>query len=274
MTTGDAPIGIFDSGLGGLSVLEAIRRQLPDESAIYLADSGYAPYGVKSNDFIQQRSMALARWLLDNGAKMLVVACNTATTHAIGHLRATLEVPIVGVEPGVKPAALTSATGVVGVLATAATLRSERLQALVSSYGGNCRFVFQAGHGLVELIEEGAIASPAMDALLLKHLTPMAEAGADTVILGSTHFALLTSGIRRLFGDRFRLVETSSAIARRTQDLLTKHDLSAATASNATVRLFSTASANAGRLALESLASRLMGDGCETSPIRIDMPKL
>ncbi|MGG1948114.1 glutamate racemase [Trinickia sp. NRRL B-1857] len=225
MTTHDAPIGVFDSGLGGLSVLDAMRARLPNESMIYIADSGHAPYGEKTDAFIRQRSKAIADWFVARGAKMLVVACNTATTHAIRHLRDTLSIPIVGVEPGIKPAALATASGVVGVLVTAATLRSERLKTLIAEHETRCRFVCQAGHGLVEQIENGHLNGAVIDDLLVRYLTPMAQAGADAVILGSTHFALLVPAIRRLFGNRFMLIETGTAVARRVDTLLVEHGL-------------------------------------------------
>ena len=227
MTTHDAPIGVFDSGLGGLSVLDAMRARLPSESMVYIADSGHAPYGEKTDAFIRQRSKAIADWFVARGAKLIVVACNTATTHAIHHLRDTLSIPIVGVEPGIKPAALGTASGVVGVLATAATLRSDRLKTLIAEHETRCRFVCQAGHGLVEQIEQGNLNGAVIDDLLTRYLTPMAQAGADTVILGSTHFALLAPAIRRLFGERFALIETGTAVARRVDALLAEHGLAA-----------------------------------------------
>ena len=227
MTTHDAPIGVFDSGLGGLSVLDAMRARLPSESMIYIADSGHAPYGEKTDAFIRQRSKAIADWFVARGAKMLVVACNTATTHAIRHLRDTLSIPIVGVEPGIKPAALATTSGIVGVLVTAATLRSERLKTLIAEHDTRCRFVCQAGHGLVEQIENGHLNGAVIDDLLIRYLTPMAQAGADTVILGSTHFALLVPAIRRLFGNRFTLIETGTAVARRVEALMAEQGLAA-----------------------------------------------
>ncbi|RKP45581.1 glutamate racemase [Trinickia fusca] len=254
-----APIGVFDSGLGGLSVLHAIRAQLPHESIVYLADSGYAPYGEKTDAFIRARSAALTRWLCAQRAKMLVVACNTATTHAIASLRSTFALPIVGVEPGVKPAALASGSGVVGVLATAATLRSDRLRTLLATHANHCRVVCQAGHGLVELIEQGHVAGPEMHALLTRYLEPMAQAGADTVILGSTHYALLVPTIRTLFGDRFTLIETGSAIARRVDMLLTEHGLHADDDHAASLRLCSTALDPVPRQALARVATPLAG---------------
>jgi glutamate racemase len=259
MVTHDAPIGVFDSGLGGLSVLDAMRERLPNESMMYIADSGHAPYGEKTDTFIRLRSKAIADWLVERGAKMIVVACNTATTHAIGYLRATLPVPIVGVEPGIKPAALSTASGIVGVLATAATLRSERLKALIAEHQTRCSFVCQAGHGLVEQIEQGHLEGALVEDLLLRYLTPMADAGADTVILGSTHFALLACTVRRLFADRFRLIETGSAIARRVEALLTDAALAADGPARARGRVeyFSTAQSAQQRQALLAVVSRL-----------------
>jgi glutamate racemase len=265
-----APIGVFDSGLGGMSVLHAIRERLPAESIVYVADSGHAPYGEKSDAFIRARSLAIARWLQQQGAKMLVVACNTATTHAIRALRDTHALPIVGVEPGIKPAALASANGLVGVLATAATLRSERLRSLVAEHERHCRFVFQAGHGLVELVERGETQGPAVDALLDRYLSPMAAAGVDTVILGSTHFPLLIPAIRQRFGERFRLIETGSAIARRVDHLLAEHELHAVGAAPARLRLCSTATGIAPRQALEQLAQHLIRTTFGVDLVQID----
>lgn len=257
MTTHDAPIGVFDSGLGGLSVLDAMRARLPRESMIYIADSGYAPYGEKSDAFIRQRSKAIADWLVERGAKMIVVACNTATTHAIAHLRETLAVPIVGVEPGIKPAAFATASGVVGVLATAATLRSERLKALIAQHEGRCRFICQAGHGLVEQIEQGKRDGEIVGDLLTRYLTPMVSAGADTVILGSTHYALLQAAVRRIFGDRLTLIETGSAIARRVEALLAASGSAASERAVGGVSYYSTARTANQRRALEALARGL-----------------
>lgn len=257
MTTYDAPIGVFDSGLGGLSVLSAMRAVLPRESMLYFADSGYAPYGEKTDAFIQQRSSAIADWLAERGAKMIVVACNTATTHAIRHLRATFSIPIVGVEPGIRPATLATSTGVVGVLATAATLRSERFKTLLAEQEARCRFVCQAGHGLVEQIEQGHLQGALVEDLLVRYLAPMANAGADTVILGSTHFPLLAPTIRGLFDDRFTLIETGSAVARRVQALLLERGLAASGASPGRTEYHSTARTHEQRQALVAIARQL-----------------
>jgi glutamate racemase len=269
MLNGPTSIGIFDSGLGGLSVLDAIHRRLPEESLIYIADSHYAPYGEKPDEFIKGRSSELAQWLVQRGAKMLVVACNTATTHAITYLRSQFSIPIIGVEPGIKPAVQVSDSRVIGVLATAATLRSERLQGLLTSHEHGCRFVCQPGHGLVELIEQGTAAGSPLDALLERYLTPMAEEGADTLVLGSTHYALLIPSIRRIFGDRFRLVETATAIARRVDHQLEEHGLRAAKHSAAFLHLCSTATTGELRAPLERLAHGLSLSGHRLDAINI-----
>ncbi|MGA7815627.1 aspartate/glutamate racemase family protein, partial [Caballeronia sp.] len=161
-----APVGIFDSGLGGLSVLRAVRAALPDERLVYVADSLYAPYGERDDDFIADRTLAIGEWLVSRGVKALVVACNTATAQSIALARERLPIPVVGVEPGIKPAALLSQSRVVGVLATAVTLRSARFQALIDRHAGDCRFMLQPGHGLVQAVERCDTHSPEVIALL------------------------------------------------------------------------------------------------------------
>jgi len=253
-----APIGIFDSGLGGLSVVEAIQNRLPGESILYIADSQYAPYGERGDNFIRERSFALTDWLIRSNAKLLVVACNTATAHSIAYLRERFEIPIVGIEPGIKPAVQNSASGIVGVLATAATLRSERLQRLLAEHGRTCRFICQAGHGLVELIERGESTGAVVEALLEKYLGPMTREGVDTLVLGSTHFALLVPSIRRVFGSKFYLIDTAAAVARRVEHLLVEHRLEhCANFGSATVRLCSTASSKESQAPLVGMAAAL-----------------
>jgi len=268
MFNGTAPIGVFDSGLGGMSVAAAIRRRLPHEAIVYVADSGFAPYGEKTDAFIEARSRALARWLIRRGAKALVVACNTATTHAIAQLRGEFAIPVIGVEPGIKPAAQASAARVVGVLATAATLRSVRLQELLSRHGQGCRFVCRAGHGLVELIEQGIVAGAPVDALLKKYLRPMVDAGADTLVLGSTHYAFLMPSIGRLFGERFHLIETGGAIARRVDARLAECGLHAeAQSADPALHLYSTA---ARTLPLQRLAQALSLTGSQVATVSVE----
>lgn len=220
-----APVGIFDSGLGGLSVLRAVRAILPHERLIYVADSLHAPYGERDDDFIVDRTMAIGEWLVGQGAKALVVACNTATAQSIALVRERLPIPLVGVEPGVKPAAAVSKSRVVGVLATAVTLRSARFQSLLDRYAGDCRFICQAGHGLVQAVERCDTSSPTLMALLESYIAPMLDAGADTLVLGCTHYPFLDRAIRDIAGERLQIVDTSVAIARQLDRLLDAHAL-------------------------------------------------
>jgi len=223
----NAPIGIFDSGLGGLSVLRAVRAALPDERLIYAADSLYAPYGERDDDFIADRTLAICEWLVSQGAKALVVACNTATSQSIAQTRERLAVPVIGVEPGIKPAAITSQTRVVGVLATAVTLRSARFQALAERHTADCRFILQPGHGLVQAVERCDTDSPELVALLRSYVQPMLDANADTLVLGCTHYPFLDQAIRSIAGDRLTLVDTSVAIARQLERQLDSFGLRA-----------------------------------------------
>ncbi|MFM0648973.1 glutamate racemase [Paraburkholderia bryophila] len=229
-TASRAPVGIFDSGLGGLSVLRAVRAQLPDEALLYVADSLYAPYGERDDDFIADRTLAIGEWLVKQGAKALVVACNTATAQSIALVREKLSIPLVGVEPGIKPAALQSKTRVAGVLATQVTLRSARFQALLDRYASDCRFLCQPGHGLVQAVERCDVDSAELRALLRSYLEPMLDAGADTLVLGCTHYPFFDAAIRDLVDDRLMLIDTSVAIARQLERVLDQHGLRAAAA--------------------------------------------
>lgn len=222
-----APIGVFDSGLGGLSVLREIRALLPHESLLYLADSKYAPYGEKPEKFVEARTLQACEWLIGQGCKALVIACNTATGHAVELLRNRLPLPIIGVEPGLKPAAAASRSKVVGVLATANTLKSAKFARLLASLDGESRFICEAGLGLVSLIEQGDINGPAVRDRLDAYLTPMLEAGADTLVLGCTHYPFLSDTIRAMVGNQLALVDTGSAIARQLARKLVEHALSA-----------------------------------------------
>jgi glutamate racemase len=209
-----ALIGVFDSGVGGLSILDEALRQLPQHDYIYLADSVNAPYGEKSSDWIAARSLALCKHLESQGCEAIVVACNTATAEAIKQIRAELRIPIIGVEPGIKPAAMQSQNGIVGVLATEATLKSDKFNALLATLP-NCQFVKQAGADLVPLIEAGQAHGEETLELLAEHLEPIQEAGADTLVLGCTHYPFLRKAIRKLLGDSINLIDTSEAVVRQ-----------------------------------------------------------
>jgi glutamate racemase len=210
-------IGVFDSGVGGLSVLHHIRRTLPNERLIYVADSGHVPYGDKSPEYIEQRSLALTRFLVEQGAEAIVIACNTATAAAAATLRSRFSIPIVAMEPAVKPAVAATRSGVVGVLATIGTLESARFAALLEKYAGEVEIVTQGCPGLVEQVERGDLAGPETRALIERYTAPLLARGADTLILGCTHYPFLAPLIREVAGDGVTLVDTGEAVARHLQ---------------------------------------------------------
>lgn len=234
-------------------MLRAIRAQLPDEALIYVADSRYAPYGERDDDFIADRTLAIGQWLVAQGAKALVVACNTATAQSIALVRQQLAIPLVGVEPGIKPAAQISRTRIVGVLATQATLRSIRFQALLDQYGSDCRFLCQPGHGLVEAVEQCDINSDALRTLLQSYLQPMLDAGADTLVLGCTHYPFLDAAIRDIAGEQLTLIDTSIAIAQQLERVLGRHALLASHDSHAGLPRFCSTSDGAHQRQLAAL---------------------
>ena len=226
-TTANAPIGVFDSGVGGLSVLRHIRAQLPREHLLYFADAAFAPYGDKPEPAVAERSLAIAGFLVAQGAKALVVACNTATVAAIKLLRAQYPgMPIVGVEPGLKPGAAASRNGMVGVLATDGTLAGEKFQLLLEqiSQSSNAQFLLQGCTGLASQIELGELDSDATAAMLARYITPLLDQGADTLVLGCTHYPLVQAAIEHLIANTtpraIVLVDTGEAVARQLARLL------------------------------------------------------
>lgn len=195
--------------------MDEALRQLPQHDYIYLADSANAPYGEKSSDWIAQRSLVLCRHLASQGCDAIVVACNTATAEAIRQIREELSIPIIGVEPGIKPAAMQSINHIVGVLATEATLKSDKFNALLATLPSDCQFIKQSGAGLVPLIESGKANSEETLELLAEHLEPIQDAGADTLVLGCTHYPFLRKSIRKLLGESITLIDTSDAVVRQ-----------------------------------------------------------
>ena len=208
-------IGVFDSGVGGLSVLHHIRAALPAAKLIYVADSGHVPYGDKSPAYIEARALALTRFLIGQGAEAIVIACNTATAAAAHALRIKYnKLPIIGMEPAVKPAATATRSGVVGVLATVGTLESARFAALLDKHAGDVKIVTQSCPGLVEVVERGDLHSPEARRLVERYTAPLLAAGADTLILGCTHYPFLAPLIREVVGEKITLVDTGAAVAR------------------------------------------------------------
>lgn len=213
------PIGLFDSGIGGSSIWQAIHELLPNEDTIYLADSKNAPYGQKSKEEIIALSMKNTEFLLNKNAKIIVVACNTATTNAIKELRLKYQVPFIGIEPAIKPAATHSKTQTIGVLATKGTLSSALFNETVALYH-NTKIIEQVGHGLVELIENGAINSPEMTRLLHSYLQPMITANIDYLVLGCSHFPYLIPQIKKIVPQNIQIIDSGQAVARQTQKIL------------------------------------------------------
>lgn len=220
-----APIGVFDSGVGGLSVLREIRRTLPQENLIYVADSGHAPYGDQPSEFIEGRASAVVRFLLAAGVKAITVACNTATVIAVEKLRSWSPVPIVAIEPAIKPAAAGTRSGVIAVLATSQTLASSSVARLCAQYGNGVHILLQPCPGWVELVERGELASAAGRALVAKHLEPVLAQGADTLVLGCTHYPFLQPLVRELAGPQVQIIDPAAAVARELARRLAAHDL-------------------------------------------------
>lgn len=216
----DAPIGVFDSGLGGLSVLSHLHARLPGEQFIYVSDAAHAPYGDRSEAHVRERTRMVSELLIDQGVKALVVACNTASAAALEVLRETYTLPIIGLEPAVKPAVACSTRGVVAVLSTRYASRSERLARLIERYALGCEVVVQACPGWVELVERGELDAPAARDLVERYVRPVLARGADTLVLGCTHYPFLSPLIRDVAGDRVRLLDSGAAVAAHTAQRL------------------------------------------------------
>ncbi|MBP5391693.1 MAG: glutamate racemase [Bacteroidales bacterium] len=217
-------IGIFDSGAGGLSVWKELIKIMPSENYFYISDAAYCPYGRKSKEMILKRASAISRFLIERGAEIIVVACNTATAAAIEGLRQTFDIPFVGMEPAVKPAAALTKTGVIGVLATHGTLQGSLYKATSEKYARRkeVQIIEEVGDGLVELVEAGDTESPEAEALVEKYINPMIEAGADCVVLGCTHYPFLEPLIRKVSSDKLIVINPAPAVARRARQLLDK----------------------------------------------------
>ena len=207
-------IGVFDSGVGGLSVLRAIRAALPHEHLVYVADSGHAPYGDQTEAHITQRTLTVGHWLAEHGVKGITIACNTATVVAAKTLREQTHLPVVAIEPAIKPAVAITRSGVVGVLATRQTVQSAAVARLVDLYAADKRVVLQACPGLVEQVERADLHSAETEDLLRQFITPLLEQGADTLVLGCTHYPFLRDTIQRVAGECVTLIDPAVAVAR------------------------------------------------------------
>jgi len=214
------PIGIFDSGVGGLSIARRVREILPNENILYLADSAHAPYGTKSETYTTQRSSLILNFLMKKKVKAIVIACNTATASSIENLRSKYTVPIIGVEPGIKPAALKSTSGVVGVLATSQTLNSLSFGNLSNRFSSNIKIEIQPCPGLVEQVEKVNLYSIKTQDMIKQYVFPLLEKGADNIVLGCTHYGFLESVIKKVVGQEVGVINTDLAVARQVARIL------------------------------------------------------
>ncbi|MBY8963238.1 glutamate racemase [Flavobacterium sp. D11R37] len=224
MDSSKNPIGLFDSGIGGTSIWREINNLLPNEDTIYLADSKNAPYGQKSKEEILHLSIKNTEFLLEQNCKLIVVACNTATTNAIKELREKYSIPFIGIEPAIKPAALQTKTGTVGILATKGTLNSELFHKTVAGLH-DIKIMEQVGFGLVQLIEEGKLGSAELDTLLEQYLKPMIEANIDCLVLGCSHYPYLIPQIKKILPTHVKIIDSGEAVARQTKKILEKNSL-------------------------------------------------
>jgi len=219
------PIGIFDSGVGGTSIFKEIHALLPNENIIYLADSRNAPYGNKTQEEIKDLSIKNTEYLLNKGCKIIVVACNTATTNAITYLRESYEVPFIGIEPAIKPAALNTKTNAVGILATKGTLSSQLFHKTSDLYANGIKVVEQIGEGIVPLIESGKLNSDEMKDLLQLYLEPMLKANIDYLVLGCTHYPYLIPMLETMLPEGVKIIDSGLAVAKQTKAVLQSQDL-------------------------------------------------
>lgn len=214
MTDVTAPVGVLDSGLGGLSVLRALRKRLPHEDFLYCADCGNAPWGDKTPQWVTARCDEIARFLVEiHGVKALVLACNTATAAAADHLRTWMPVPVIGIEPAVKPAVQMSQTHCVGVLATAGTIASPRYQSLLTRFADGADVISVGAPGLMECVERGEFTTSETLTLIRRYVEPMLDKGIDTLVLGCTHYPFLTEALRQVVGTHITILEPGDAVA-------------------------------------------------------------
>ena len=219
------PIGIFDSGVGGTSIWKEIHNLIPNENTIYLADSKYAPYGPKGKERIIELSIKNTEFLLKKDSKLIVVACNTATTNAIDYLRKHYDIPFIGIEPAIKPAALQSKTKNVGILATKGTLSSELFAKTSNLFSSGINVIEQNGEGIVELIENGKLDTDEMKSLLKLYLQPMIDANIDHLVLGCTHYPYLIPQLLQLVPNHVKIIDSGEAVARQTKSVLSQNNM-------------------------------------------------
>lgn len=223
----NAPVGIFDSGVGGLSVLREIRAVMPAESIDYVADSANAPWGDKPPGFVRDRALFISSFLLEQGIKAVVIGSNTGTAGSAEALRGTLTIPVVGIEPGIKPAVAASRSRVIGAIVPAAVSESDRLASLLDRFSGDVNVIVQPVPGLVEHVERADLDSPELRRMVEDYVRPMLDAGADVIVLGSTHYVFLKPLVADIAGPNVTLIETGAAVARQLARVLDERGLRA-----------------------------------------------
>jgi glutamate racemase len=233
------PIGIFDSGIGGTSIFKEVHALLPNENCIYLADSINAPYGNKSKDDIVALSIKNTEFLINKGCKIIVVACNTATTNSIDYLRENYSIPFIGIEPAIKPAALNTQTKAIGILATKGTLSSHLFHKTTDLYASGIKVIEQVGEGIVPLIESGKVDSNEMQLLLEMYLKPMLDQNIDYLVLGCTHYPYLIPMLSKMLPSDVKIIDSGLAVAKQTQSVLNSNSLLNSTDSKPAIKLFS-----------------------------------
>jgi glutamate racemase len=238
------PLGIFDSGIGGTSILKEIHSLLPNENCIYLADSKNAPYGNKSPEEILLLSIKNTEFLITKGCKLIVVACNTATTNTIAYLRSNYDIPFIGIEPAIKPAALNTKTKAVGILATKGTLSSQLFHKTTDLYANGIKVIEQVGDGIVPLIENGKLHSEEMEILLSTYLKPMLDENIDYLVLGCTHYPYLIPTLIKLLPKHVKIIDSGLAVAKQTKVVLEGNRLLNETKVKSNINLFSNGDIN------------------------------
>jgi glutamate racemase len=252
----EAPVGLFDSGVGGLSVLREIQQLLPAESTCYVADSANAPWGDKPPEFVRDRGLEIARFLIDRGVKAIVIGSNTGTAGSAEALRATLSIPVIGIEPGIKPAVAATRSRVIGAIVPAAVGGSDRLASLLDRFGSDVRVIVQPVPGLVEHIEAADLDGPDLRRMVEGYIRPMLDAGADTIVLGSTHYVFLKPLLTELAGPDVALIETGQAVARQLGRVLEERGLEASTGAPRSERFWTSGDPAASQRVMSALLGR------------------
>jgi glutamate racemase len=251
-----SPVGIFDSGVGGLSVLRDIRTVLPNESVYYVADSANAPWGDKPPGFVRDRGLKIAEFLVRHGVKAIVIGSNTGTAGSAEALRSALTIPVVAMEPGIKPAAAATRSGVVGAIVTATMSDSDRMASLLDRFGHGVKVIAQPAPGLVEHVEVADLDSAELRGLVERYVRPLIEAGADTIVLGSTHYVFLKEIVAEVAGPDVKLVDTGVAVARQLKRVLDEHGLAAPAGARAAERFWTSGEPEAAERAMSALLHR------------------